>query len=182
MIRQRSLRPALSQTLSVGLVAVLLLAAAPSGDRKPESGTEGQAAQFGVKCRKAEDRVQPLVEMDRTIFRITSKSGIGSAEVTLVGGSWPRQMVLRFTEWNGMLEHLSVGGNKLSLSGNLRTRPRTVSFFDANGKPVEDRAKAVYVLTVESKEGGKVVEVVLPPGFGSPETKTLKLSWIDAYR
>src|SRR5271156_6698632 len=71
-------------------------------------------ASFDVHCDKTGDAVVVSTEADRTIFAITSPSGIGGAAVERRGGSWPKQLVLR-VHLRG-LESLRITAGDLTLS------------------------------------------------------------------
>src|SRR6476620_10916825 len=70
-----------------------------------------------VEVQKAEDTVVPLKEKDRTVFVITSKTGIGDASIVLASGEWPQNVTLRFQYAKGrgfdMLEDIRMYSDHL---------------------------------------------------------------------
>ncbi|MCE9553245.1 MAG: hypothetical protein K8T91_07695 [Planctomycetes bacterium] len=52
------------------------------------------AAAFDIRCNKKGDSVAVTTEADRTIFAVTSPSGIGGATIERRADSWPKQVVL----------------------------------------------------------------------------------------
>jgi hypothetical protein len=143
------------------------------------AGNAADAPKFTYRLKKAEDAVTATVGSDSATFTVMSKSGIGAGEIILAEGSWPRQVTLEMDRLQ-YLEHFVVGNDIVKLSGTLRTRPRTVWHYDRRGNRVDDPAKAVYTMTVLEQKGS--IQVVLPPGFATKDTKKLELDWIDAFR
>ena len=54
-----------------------------------------------VEVRKVADSVVAQKEKDRTVFVVTSESGIGGATIVLAGGEWPEKVTLRFLNSEG---------------------------------------------------------------------------------
>src|SRR5437868_4615017 len=69
------------------LVAALILV---QPDREVKEPT------YKIAVRKAADSVVAQKEKDRTVFVITSESGIGGADIVLASGVWPENVTLRF--------------------------------------------------------------------------------------
>lgn len=147
-----------------------------------ETGTKPPAPRFDFQLKKAEDAVKPVVTGDRVVFEITNKSGIGAAEITLVEGAWPKQVVLRFVDASEYLEHFEASNGALTLQGSLRQYPKTTLLFDRAGKLVTDSKQAALIMTLQHDAKQRVKEVTLPPGFCTKDTKTLRVDWIDAFR
>jgi hypothetical protein len=126
-----------------------------------------KGSKFIMDCKKQDDSIKVTVlQDDGVVFRITSKSGIGEGTVTLADGSWPKETTLVFAPWAEYLENLSLDSGDVRLSVRLRSG-ETKSIWPT------DKGE----LVIESTQ--KVIMVKLPPGFCS---KSLRLSWIDAYR
>src|SRR5437763_15626709 len=54
-----------------------------------------------VEVSKAADTVVAQKEKDRTVFVVTSESGIGDATIVLNSGDWPENVTLRFVHAKG---------------------------------------------------------------------------------
>jgi hypothetical protein len=153
-----------------------------AANNKPEAKSEPGIPQFTYKFRKAEDEIRTSLEKDGIVFHIASKSGIGDAEITLLEGSWPKNITFQFVKSAEYLEYFLVSNGRIKLHGSLRVRPKSVWFYDQNGRNVEDRNKAVYTMMIQYKEEERLMEVILPPNFCSQHTKTLRTEWINAFR
>jgi hypothetical protein len=161
--------------LAAGAAAI---EAAPAPDQAPA------APRFSYRIKKAsEDAIAAVPGKDEITFRVSSRSGIGAAEIILEEGTWPRQIVLELGLWN--LEHFAVGNGvgeqAVILSGRLQERPKTVLHYDRKGRPTRDTSAAVYTLTIVQREQ-RVIDMILPPGFAGAGTKKLEFDWIDAFR
>ena len=81
--------------------------------------------QFMLK-KAAEDSAEVRKEKNRTVLVVTSKSGIGSAIVTLTEGQWPRDVVLRlqYAKDRGFtsLESFGLDTNRMRVSGSVGLR------------------------------------------------------------
>ena len=55
-----------------------------------------------VEVRKAADSVVAQKEKDRTVFVVTSESGIGGATIVLAGGEWPENPPVPVLEGQGV--------------------------------------------------------------------------------
>src|SRR5262245_44658303 len=79
---------------------------------------------YKLDIHKAEDKIVVRKEKDRTVFVVTSPSGIGIATIALEKGEWPEKVTLRFLyrEGNGfdMLEDLQFVTDRLSGSGSAK--------------------------------------------------------------
>jgi hypothetical protein len=168
-------------TLTALAASAAALPAAPAPDEKPA------APKFSLRCKKPDDAITASVEQDRVVFRIISLSGISEGEITLVEGTWPRNVVLHFAEWAEYMEDFHVNNGAVGLHGRLRSgEDRSVWLYDRKGAEVKDREKAFHTMTIEQNrtrfKKDRVIEIVLPPGYCSSATKTLKLHWLDAFR
>jgi hypothetical protein len=76
----------------------LLVAALIVG--QPDRDAKEPAYQV-IEVRKPVDSVVAQKEKDRTVFVVTSESGIGDATIVLTSGQWPENFTLRFVSSKG---------------------------------------------------------------------------------
>jgi hypothetical protein len=137
--------------------------------------------QFMLK-KAAEDSVEVRTEKTRTVFVITSKSGIGEGIFTLSEGQWPRDVVLRFqsAKNNGFknLESFHQDTNRLKVCGAQRQSGEMELHFTGPDGKVGDVAGKLNI-KVETRDGA--LEVTLP-AFLLTGSKQAGFSWIDAFR
>ena len=152
--------------------------------------TAGGEAAWQINLKKKDDKVAIAIDGEKTIFTITSPSGIGSATVGPKSKQWPATVVVRLhlrglesfavsngtvkvsAAWDGKLarEQLWVEGKEgpaLDASNRLWVNMRA---FDAAGKPA---------VAVPIQDGW--FEVMVPNTI-LDEGASLKLDWIDFHR
>src|SRR5438067_2455769 len=136
--------------------------------------------QFTLK--KPQDSIEARKDEKRTVFVVTSQSGIGEGTIALTEGRWPRDIVLRlqYDKERGfkMLESFGLTTNRIWVSGSQRTSGKMALYFlSPEGKP-GDVAGQVNV-TVAEKAGA--LELTLPAHLLGG-AKEVRLKWIDAFR
>jgi hypothetical protein len=153
------------------------------------------AATFDVRCNKKEDAVTVTADVERTVFVITSPSGIGGATLERKGAVWPKQVVLRI-HLKG-LESLSLTSGNLKLSASVASHsgnPRTLTLLRKQAKDAppltKDSPYWTDIVTLDAK--GKPVsglpdkdgyfEMVVPQAFLDEGASKLTIGWIDFYR
>ena len=154
-----------------------------------------QPAAFDIRCEKKADAVAVTADADRTLFTITSASGIGGATIERKGDSWPKQLVLR-VHLRG-LESLGITTGDLKLSASVASHsgnPRTLILAKKDGKDSPPLAKDspywMDILALDAK--GKPVnglpdkdgyfEMVFPKALLDDNASKLTIGWIDFYR
>jgi hypothetical protein len=137
---------------------------------------------YHFTLKKADDTVEVRKEEKRTVFVVTSKSGIGDMKALLTEGSWPRDVVLRFVYDKArgftMLESFGLQTSRISVDGSLRTSGAMELYFLSPEGKAEGAAGKVNV-KVEARAGA--LEVTLPAHLLTG-TKEVRFSWIDAFR
>ena len=133
------------------LLSFILLLACLAAD----APTSSPSYRFDVT--KPADSVTVREEKDRTVFLITSPSGIGSVTITPTAGQWPTRAVVRF------LYTADRGFQRLE--GIDATTNR-------QDRPVPQEKAALH-------DGA--IELPLSPELLKDATH-VKLSWVDAYR
>lgn len=118
---------------------------------------------------------------------ITSKTGIGSAEIKVTEGSWPRDVTLRFEYAAGlgngfkMLEGFTLTTDRLRVDGSHKQSGALPVYFpDADGNYGPDWPPAGHLrVTCTPVEGA--MELVLPAHLLTGSRRVF-ISWVDAYR
>ena len=164
----------------------MLLVAALIAGGQDRAATEPT---YQVELHKAADSVVARKEKDRTVFVITSASGIGGADIVLGSGAWPEKVTFRFLNAEGKafttLEDIRLYTDRVliqgaqALSGKMPFR-----FVGAEGKfdAIEPGGpEAAGRLDVRVHRGEAGLDVTLPANVlrGSGQ---LRLTWIDAFR
>ena len=142
-----------------------------------------------VEVRKSADSVVARKEKDRTIFVITSKSGIGGADITLANGAWPENVTFRLQyskdEGFRMLEDIRLYTDRVVVRGSQKTSGRMLFCFaspDEKSDVIEPGAReAAGLLDVRVDRGMKAMDVTLPAHMLRGSGK-LRVTWIDAFR
>ncbi len=119
------------------------------------------AAEFSAKPQRPADKVAAEVADGALVLTVTSPGGIGSAEVKVEKGEWPKRVSVRLALKGLEGFTAECGGKKLS------------GFINSSGAKGGD-------LAAEKK--GELIQVALPEGFASGKDAVLKLSWVDFYR
>lgn len=130
---------------------------------------------YSFTLHKPEDSIAVRIHNQRTVFVITSESGIGKAEVKLKAGQWPEHVSLRFQYHDGRgfqsLEGFTLTTAHLRVHGGM---DRTSGTF----RPDRELSDSPQVST---QQRAGAVEVDVPADFlrGSHH---IHFEWIDAYR
>ncbi len=142
---------------------------------------------YAFTLRKADDAITVKERDRRTVFVITSKSGIGGGTIKLTAGDWPSDVTLRFEYKDGlgngfkMLETFSLTTDRLLVSGSHK-QSGSLPFLlpDSAGEYVENQPAAGHLRVTIAPNAG-ALEVTLPAHLfvGS---RQVTLVWIDAYR
>ena len=143
-----------------------------------------------VEVRKAADSVVAQKEKDRTVFVVSSESGIGGATIVLAGGEWPENVTLRFLYSKGRgfhwLEDIRLSTDRVVVEGAQKLSGRMPFCFAG---PDSDKLdviqpggrEAAGLLDVRVRHGKEGMDVTLPAHMLRASTK-LRVAWIDAYR
>lgn len=142
-----------------------------------------------VELRKAADTVVPQKDKDRTVFVITSESGIGGATILLAGGEWPENVTLRFLYAKGRgfraLEDIRFSTDRVVVNGTDKLSGR-MPFCFAGPDPKLDIIQpggrdAAGFLDVRVRQADEALDVTLPAHLLRGSGK-LKVAWIDNFR
>ena len=149
--------------------------------------------QFAVEVADAEDQVLYKVEGPTAIFDISSPSGIGSAQVTLVSGPSPSQLLLRF-HLQG-LEELVFAYDTTAVTASVLSSGEGMvleSVRTAGGAQEEIDADSPYWMNIRFVPAGEQAsaapsqagyfEVEAPDDFLAGRYRAFSIRWVDFYR
>ncbi len=159
------------RTLTLLTLSGLMQAAAPP-----------KGPRYTAALGKADDRIEQVVGKAGPIFRITSKSGIGSIVLTRTEGPPPSQVTFDLIGLR-TLEGLTLTDGPQKMSASLpRGAPRAAFWFDKAGKPTRDPKATALTLTLTKKPGRPIVEVVAAYAPGIAPSARCTLAWVNEYR
>jgi hypothetical protein len=148
----------------------------------PVAAEPPKAPRYTAKLRKADDRFEAVTGPTGVVLRITSKSGIGSAQIHRTEGPAPAQLTLHLVGLR-TLEAFNLTDGKRKVSGSLaRDGARTVRSFDKAGKVTSDPKATAVTLAFEKKAGMDVIVVTITHARGVTPGARWDVRWVDAYR
>jgi hypothetical protein len=177
------MRVALLADLRSKLAAFLFVLALAASAVFPASlGADEPKFQFELK--RKDDSIEVVREPKRTLFVITSLSGIGTAKIVRSEGPWPSQVVLRLRHAPGQglkaLENFELTVGRMRLKGNDKQSGKLPFFLaDAEGKFPPDDAPS-GTLNVTFSPQAEALDVVLPANLLAGDR--VEIVWIDFYR
>jgi hypothetical protein len=142
-----------------------------------------------VEVQKAADSVVAQKEKGRTVFVVTSASGIGGATIALGGGEWPENVTLRFLYSKGKgfhwLEDIGLSTDRVVVQGAENMSGRMPFCFagpDDRRDVIEPGGRqAAGSLDVRVRRADDAMDVTLPANMLRGSTR-LRVAWIDAFR
>jgi hypothetical protein len=177
--------------LAVALVVSLALGAIGSAAGGAPSGK--QPGKFKITTRKAADAVEVQGDADRTVFVITSPSGIGGAEIERLADNWPKAAVLRL-RLKG-LENFRISNGKVMLAAAVSVREGKVSVRlwqdNKENAPLDEKSPLWMEIRALGADGkaatqiplqGGYFEMTLPRALLEGKPRSLTLNWVDFYR
>ncbi len=174
------------------LLAAYLVVAGQVRAKEPKSGPPvGQPPEgaFNIETKKPEDRVKVQVERDSATFEISSKSGIGGAQISSAKDAWPTTVTVRL-HLRG-LEWVAISGGMHKLTGSVLSHSdnaATLHLSEEGKKGERDAGTSIKTFNSAGKpikglpgEGG-YFEISLPKALLEGKVKKLNVDWIDFYR
>lgn len=142
-----------------------------------------------VDVQKKKDSVVAQKEKDRTVFVVTSESGIGDATIVLASGEWPENITLRFQYSKGegfhWFEGIRLYSDRVVVSGTEKMSGKMPFCFagpDVTQDVIQPGGRdAAGLLDVRVRRTDAAMDVTLPAYLLRGSGK-LRVSWIDAYR
>jgi hypothetical protein len=142
-----------------------------------------------VDVLKDKDTVVARKEKGRTVFLVTSESGIGDAAIVLASGEWPENITLRFQYSKGRgfhwLEDIRLYSDRGVVSGTEKMSGKMPFCFagpDVTQDVIQPGGRdAAGFLDVRVRRTEEAMDVTLPAYMLRGSSK-LRMSWIDAFR
>lgn len=146
---------------------------------------------YRVASTRPSSEVSVSNEGESAFVEVYSDTGIGSATVTLIEGSWPETIVMRFhlnglerlqfmfdktvihlsvTSQNMILQSVAAGSAEQEIIADESPYWMAVTFLDETGT------------TVEKPAADGVIEVQAPAAFLAAEATEFTINWIDFHR
>jgi len=159
------------------MVRILLLGLLVAGLLGCASGSEQPA--FEVAVAHEGDAVETKIVDNTVIFAITSKTGIGSADIALTSGEWPETILFRL--YLAGLEDFkfAYGDAVVTVSVTSSGQMLLESVIQA-GQPQMAAAGSVFYMPVRMEDG--YFELEAPADFWTGEYAGFEIRWIDFYR
>jgi len=152
-------------------------------------GTANDEPAYEYKLRKPADTILAIKEKTRTVFVVTSPSGIGDGSIKLKSGPWPENVTFRFVGSDGKafsnLERIDLTTDRLRVEGNLKLSGKfRFCFLDAKKTPAAiepGKRESAGMLNVVVEKRADAFEVTLPACLLIGSTQ-VELSWVDEFR
>lgn len=152
-----------------------------------------ETSAFTITCTKPKDAVTETTSAERTIFTVSSPTGIGAATIERTAEAWPKQVVIRMKlrgleSWN-----IESGTAKLIASVKSQTGQSHPLIMRQQDKEIVVTADSPYWLEPQAlNAAGKPIkglpdkdgyfEMVVPQAFLKDAGNKIRLSWVDFYR
>lgn len=147
----------------------------------------GAAAEFEVAADRPGNRVTVTAGVDRATFEVWSATGIGSAEIRLMAGVMPADVLMRF-HLRG-LEQLSFAYDDTVVSLSVPSgagRPVWQSVSIGGQETVIGPESPYWMALAQPAAAGEAdtgfFEVAAPPAFLTSSATSFTLGWIDFFR
>jgi hypothetical protein len=176
--------------------ALLIVAAVAALAACAPNPNTGDNTMIAVITDKAEDEATVTVENGQALIDVTSPSGIGAFEATLVSGVWPDEITVRL-HLRG-LEQLEIAYDRYTLSTGVSSHSGpgpalmlTVANEDGSTEKAPPSADMWYpTITVGGGHAGATIplppegsfDVTLPSHFHAGAYPSFRMRWIDFYR
>ena len=159
------------------------------------TGTSGMiepaAAQYQVNNIRPSSQVTVSNEGEVANVQVISETGIGSATIGLVSGSWPDSIQMHF-HLQG-LEGLHFLYNETAVNISVNTQDmilQNVSVDGATAEEIDEASSYWMAVSFEDSEGsavsspvpGGVIIVEAPAAFFTGEYPEFTINWVDFYR
>lgn len=158
------------------------------GDEQP-----GALPQFKFTTKRESDRVEVLVEMNKTVFSIHSPFGIGETTIKRTDDKWPEAVALRL-HLKG-LEGFRISNGKFTLNAAASSQDnkrRVRQWKDGNEDSLLDSQSPFWMEICPVGGDGKPAEdlspkdgyfdMQLPKAFFAGNQNSFTVNWIDFYR
>ena len=178
----------------------IALASCTAEDPVPFRAASSSTPAFTVEVARAEDRVIYEMEGQTAVFRITSPTGMGSAQVALASGAVPDKLILRF--YLQGLEKLDFAYDTTTVTASVPSSRRSPSgggqdmvlesVRSEDGAQDEIGPDSPYWMDIRFVPAGEQTgsdgsqagyfEVEAPDDFLTRHSRAFSIRWLDFYR
>ena len=160
------------------------------GEWEREAASPVERAAWQINLKKKDDKVAIAIEGEKTIFTITSPSGIGSATVEPKTRQWPATVVVRL-HLRGLESFAASNGNvKVSAAWDGKLAREQLWVEDKEGPALDASNRLWLSMRAFDAAGEPAVAVPIQDGWFEvtvpkamlDEGASLRLDWIDFYR
>src|SRR5687767_6570455 len=141
--------------------------------------TGNQSPQFSAATDK-DNQLSLNIENETAVIDVQSPGGIGKAEIKLLSGSYPAQIVLRLHIKRLEGFKLTYGKTMLNASSSGVSEPVTQSLIQPDGS--ERAVKPSSPLWMDIQPGQEYLEITLPTALTQEKPESFSFQWVDFYR
>ena len=156
--------------VSYGLVMLCAAVTACAGNEPP---------QFNAAADK-DNQLSLSVENEKTVIDVQSSSGIGKADIELLSGSYPAQIILRLHIRKLEGFKLIYGRTTLSASSSGTSDTVTQSLVQTDGS--ERAVTPSSPLWMDIQREQEYFDIKLPNAMTQEKPESFSFEWIDFYR
>ena len=158
--------------LSYGLLMLCVAVAMTACNRN-------QSPQFTAGADK-DNQLSLSVEDETTVIDVQSPGGIGKAEIKLLSGSYPAQIILRLRIKRLEGFKLTYGMTTVSASSSAGADTVIQSLIESDG--VERALMPSSPLWIDIQPEQEYLEITLPAALTQEEPESFSFQWVDFYR
>lgn len=141
--------------------------------------TENETPQFNAAADK-DNQLSLSIESGTTLIDIQSPGGIGKADIELVSGSYPAQIILRLHIKRLEGFKLTYGRTTLSASSSGTSNSVTQSFIQPDGSERAITSSSPLWMDIQPEQ--EYLEIKLPHALTQEKPESFSFEWIDFYR
>jgi hypothetical protein len=184
MLAVRPKESSMVRILAISLLIFGIVAVATAGD---------PPGKFRITSKKKDDSVEVRADKDKTVFVVTSPSGISQAAIERLDEAWPKTVVIRLNLKG--LESFRINNGKATLDGAVSLQegtPKVRLWKDGKeGAPLDAKSPLwtdIRILGGDGKPAKSLplkdgyFEVALPKALIEGNPKALTVSWTDFFR
>ena len=120
------------------------------------------------------------IEDETAVIDIQSLGGIGKADIKLLSGSYPAQIILRLHLKNLEGFKLTYGKTTVSASSSGTSETVTQSLIESDGSERAITSLSLWWMEIQPEQG--YLEITLPRALTQEKPKSFSFQWVDFYR
>jgi len=120
------------------------------------------------------------VEDETTVIDVQSPGGIGKADIELLSGSYPEQIILRLHIKSLEGFKLTYGKTTVSAASSGTSDTVTESLIESDGSERAITSASPWWMEIRPKQ--EYLEITLPRALTQEKPKSFSFEWVDFYR